>query len=104
MEIPTTDLNSYFNILNDVLNDSKHLQGLTKVKDAKDKLHQVKSIMYTLIFFLLFSIGKRMQYQLIMHPLILHLDLFHVLLRTELFPYSNVIKRSQPYFDDLETS
>ena len=42
MEILTTDLNGYFNILNDVLNDSKHLQGLTKVKDAKDKLYQVK--------------------------------------------------------------
>ena len=43
METPTTDLNSHFNILNDVLNDSKNLQGLTKVKEAKDKLHQVKS-------------------------------------------------------------
>ena len=42
-ETPTIDLNSYFDILNDVLNDSKHLHGLTKVKDAKDKLQKVKS-------------------------------------------------------------
>ena len=38
---------------------------------------------------------------LILHALILQSDLSHVMLRTELFPYSNVTERSHPNVDEF---